>query len=204
MSARSPVRLLPTLAAALVAIPAAASSWQLQRDEDGIRVWTRPVPGSAVARFRGETFVKAGTAAIKAVLTDVPRMPEWFPDCVEARTLSKEGDVELRYVVTGTPWPVDDRDAIYRIETIRPPSGIVRIEMGVRPDALPEQAERVRVQRADGGWTLTPEDGGTRVAWELHLEPGGSVPTWLVNQRVVDTPFRALRELRARAEDRRS
>ena len=51
---------------------------------------------------------------------------------------------------------------------------------------------------------VRPDDGGTRVAWELHLEPGGSVPTWLVNQRVVDTPFRALRELRARAEDRRS
>lgn len=196
----APIRFLLLLAAAAAAMPAAALDWELQRDEAGIRVWTKPVPGSAVARFRGETFVKADTAAIKAVLGDVPRMTEWFPDCVEARTLSKEGDVELRYMVTGAPWPVDDRDAIYRIETIREPSGPVRIEMGVQPEALPEQEGRVRVRRAQGGWKLTPEEGGTRVAWELHLEPGGSVPTWLINQRVVETPFRALRELRARAE----
>jgi len=204
MPTRTPMRLLFAIAVAIatapLALPARAADWELQRDEEGIRVWTRPVPGSAVARFRGETFVRAEIAAVRAVLGDVPRLTEWFPDCVEARTLSKEGDVELRYVVTGAPWPVDDRDAIYHIETIREPSGLLRIEVGVRPETLPEREGRVRVQRAQGGWKLTPDEGGTRVAWELHLEPGGSVPTWLVNQRVVDTPFRALRELRARAE----
>lgn len=49
--------------------------------------------------------------------------------------------------------------------------------------------------RAEGVWTLIPLEGsGTRVTWEMHLEPGGSLPTWLINRRVVDTPLGGLRE----------
>jgi hypothetical protein len=31
----------------------------------------------------------------------------------------------------------------------------------------------------------------------MHLDPGGGVPQWLINARVVETPFEALRNLRA-------
>jgi hypothetical protein len=30
----------------------------------------------------------------------------------------------------------------------------------------------------------------------MHLEPGGGVPDWLINTRVVETPFEALVNLR--------
>jgi hypothetical protein len=31
----------------------------------------------------------------------------------------------------------------------------------------------------------------------MHLEPGGGIPEWMINARVVGTPFEALTNLRA-------
>ena len=46
-------------------------------------------------------------------------------------------------------------------------------------------------------WTVTPEaEGRTRVVFEMHLEPGGGIPAWLANSRVVDSPFETLKNLR--------
>ena len=49
------------------------------------------------------------------------------------------------------------------------------------------------------GWRLEPlAPERTRVVFTLHLEPGGGVPAWMANARVVSTPFEALENLRAR------
>ena len=36
------------------------------------------------------------------------------------------------------------------------------------------------------------------VTYEVHTEPGGSVPSWLANSFVVDAPLQTLRGLRLR------
>ncbi|MEZ4291465.1 MAG: hypothetical protein R3E53_13375 [Myxococcota bacterium] len=36
------------------------------------------------------------------------------------------------------------------------------------------------------------------MTFAMHLDPGGGLPDWLVNARIVGTPFEALTNLRAR------
>ena len=176
---------------------ALAQDWELREEQDGIRVSTRPVPGSGIAAFRGEARVEAPLEAIVAVLMKAEDYPQWFPDCPTARELSRDGDVQVRYAVTSAPWPVDPRDAVYRYEVTRDAAaGSARIQVDVLPDAHPEQDGHVRVREAEGRWTLTPDGDATQIVWEMHLEPGGALPDWLINARVVDTPMGALRGLR--------
>ena len=184
----------------LLLLPASAfgADWELRAEEDGIRVYTRPVPGSQVAAVRGETTIPAPVDAVQGVLMDAGRLPEWFPNCPTARVLSQEADVQLRYVVTAAPWPVDSRDAVYRYRVSRDAdTGSTTIRVGVEPDAHPRQDGYVRILEAEGRWTLVPADGATKVTWEMHLDPGGSLPAWLINRRVVETPLGALRGLRS-------
>jgi hypothetical protein len=35
------------------------------------------------------------------------------------------------------------------------------------------------------------------VAYQIHADPGGSIPGWLANATVVDTPFKTLKNLRS-------
>lgn len=52
-----------------------------------------------------------------------------------------------------------------------------------------------------GYWKLVPKNANeTEVTYQVHTEPGGSVPSWLANKFVVDAPFNTLKALKERAE----
>lgn len=178
---------------------AGEAPWSLARERDGIVVHTRPVAGSGIREFRGSAVVPASVEAIRAVLRDADHFKDWFPNTSESRLLARDGAVAYQYSVLDAPWPVSDRDNVFRSETrIDPATGRVSIGVTAAPDYHPEQPERVRVRRAEGQWLLEPVGpADTRVTFRMHLEPGGGVPQWLINAQVVDTPFDALTNLRA-------
>ncbi len=175
---------------------AAEEDWKLRFDEGGVRVETRAVAGSKYKTFRARTVVAADPEAVLARLRDIDSYPDWFPDTLEARRVEDGDDTWANYVVTDTPWPVKNRDAIYRNVLQREDSHL-RINISADPGALPETDDAVRVPQAGGFWDLQAVDGGTMVHWEFHLEPGGSIPSGLANARVVETPKRALQALQA-------
>ena len=177
---------------------AGESAWSLAHERDGIVVYTRPVEGSGIREFKGSAVVSASAEQIRALLRDADHFKDWFPNTSESRLLAREGDVSYQYSVLDAPWPVSDRDNVFRSETaIDPTNGVVAIRVSAAPDYHPEQPERVRVRRALGLWLLEPlGEAQTRVTFTMHLEPGGGVPQWLINAQVVETPFDALTNLR--------
>lgn len=193
---------LPILVCGICAIPASGdttgSEWRLETRADGIDVHTRAVPGSEIRAFKGESLIEADLETVLAVVRDSDRYQDWFPNCPESRLLRREGAVSYQYSVTAAPWPVDDRDNIFRSTLVRDAeTGVVDISITAAPEAYPEQPGRVRVRSARGRWRLEPvDDARTRVLFEMHLDPGGGIPSWMANARVVSTPFEALSSLR--------
>ncbi|MEZ4355297.1 MAG: START domain-containing protein [Myxococcota bacterium] len=178
-----------------------SDDWQLAKQADGIDVHTRPVPGSGVVEFRGRAEVDASVEAVFAVLQDVEGFRDWFPDTLESRLLERKERSSVRYSVLDAPWPLSDRDHVLRTTSLRDSdTGAIRIAIVSDPTFHPEQPGRVRIRVAQGSWALEPLDGGrrTRVTFAMHLDPGGGLPDWLVNARIVGTPFEALTNLRAR------
>jgi hypothetical protein len=188
-----------SLATVAMSSASRAEDWSLEKQEDGITVYTRSVAGSDIKEFKGNGIVEADLESVLAVLRDSDRYQDWFPECPESKLLSREGNVSHQYSVTAAPWPVDDRDNIFRTVLSRDETtGAVGISIGAAPRFYPEQPGRVRVQNAEGSWRLEPEgDQRTRVVFTMHLEPGGGIPAWLINRRIVSTPFGAISNLRA-------
>ena len=182
----------------LAATGSDAADWTLGRQEDGITVHTRPVDGSGIDEFRGVAEVDAPAEAIVALLRDSNRFKDWFPNTPESRLLDRNGAVSHQYSVMATPWPVSDRDNVLRSVLSRDTeTGVVEITVTADPDHYPEQPDRVRVRRAKGLWRFEPlSESRTRVTFQMHLEPGGGIPQWMINARVVATPFEALGNLR--------
>ena len=172
--------------------------WNLVRERDGIAVYTRPVEGSGIREFKGSALVAASAESIHALLRDAASFTDWFPNTSESRLLARNGNVSYRYTVIDTPWPVSDRDNIFRNETaVDPASGRIEIRITAAPEHYPEQLDRVRVRHSLGSWLLEPiRADATQVTFTMHLEPGGGVPEWLLNRQVVETPFDALTNLR--------
>jgi hypothetical protein len=119
---------------------AADQEWSLDKDKDGIEVYTRPVEGSGIKEFKGVADVDADIENILSLLRDSDRFKTWFPNTSESKLLFRDGDLSYQYSV------------------------------------------------------MAP--GKTNVMFTMHLEPGGGVPKWMINARIVATPFEALTNLR--------
>jgi hypothetical protein len=53
-------------------------------------------------------------------------------------------------------------------------------------------------------WTITPlKDGSLSLEYQLLVDPGGSVPAWLVNLAVVDGPFETMSALREKVKEKK-
>ncbi|MGP3789605.1 START domain-containing protein [Pseudomonas sp. B392_1p] len=187
--------------ALLVAGAVQAEDWQLAKDEEGIQVYLAPVEGSKYKAYRGVVTIKAEMAEVKALQDDVAGSCSWIRECKKQELIKQEGGKSWTHSYFNTPWPVTPRDSIIEVSTeTTPDGGLVRHLLGV-PSYLPEEKGYVRVAKVDGLWKLEPKgDDAVQVTYQLHTEPGGSVPSWLANSFVVDAPFNTLKGLRDLAE----
>ncbi len=180
-----------------------AQDWRLVREEQGIRIWLRPVVGSSYQAFRGETLMRTDLATLRALQEDVEASCAWIHSCREQRLLGYQGAQAWTYTRFDTPWPVQARDSVMQISSHLEPDGSLVRELLAVPQRLPPDDDYQRISAARGYWRMTPQpDGRVRVVYELHAEPGGRVPAWLAQSFVVDAPFNTLLNLRRAAERR--
>jgi len=168
------------------------ANWALKKDENGIKVYTRYPPGSNLKEVRVVNNVKSSLSAIVSLLLDTKNYPGWIYACSEAQTLKLISDQEqYQYTVTNVPWPVSDRDvsAHFKVEQDSA-TRIVSVNSTGIPDYIPVKEGRVRVQHFQSNYKLTPLDSGmVKVEFELYVDPGGSVPAWLINANIVSAPY---------------
>ena len=177
---------------------AAEYPWQLKRDKDGIKVYTRKVEGSPVLEYKATVTIKAPMADVIALYEDESRFPQWFYQCVEAKLLKDEGpDRKIIYFVLSLPWPVSQRDTVFRRTKLVDAQGAVTYDLTALPDEIPRHKGRVRVPYLKTIWRFTAlPDGSTEVYFQQHSDAGGFIPPMIVNKLVVDIPFHSLKNLR--------
>ena len=185
----------------LFAATAQAEDWQVAKDEDGIKVSLSEIAGSKYKAYRGVTVIKAPIAKIQALQEDAVGACSWIHECKSQKLLKAQGDKSWTYTQFKAPFPVTDRDSILEITTAKAADGSVTRTLLEVPTYQPEVKGYVRVAQVNGFWKLVPKgDNQTEVTYQVHTEPGGSVPSWLANKFVVDAPFNTLKALKERAE----
>lgn len=173
--------------------------WALEvHDEDkDIKVFTRTVGDSPLKEFKGVTNIKADVNAFVALLKDNTVATQWMHNVIEFTVVDTPSDVEsLVYTVNHAPWPVTNRDAYIRsIMSADENSVVTSTIIGEATYAEPND-DYIRMPELLGAWTFTPkEDGMVEVVYQVHANPGGSLPDWLVNSIVVETPMETLENL---------
>ncbi len=178
---------------------AAEYPWELKKDQDGIRVSVRKVEGSSILEYKGTVVVNASLESVVRLFGDNGRMPEWFHQCAEARLIkANTPEDEVLYFVISMPWPVQDRDLVFRrVRSKDPTTGVVEYRSSALAKVYPEQAGKVRMPYSKGLWRFTPlADGRTEIYYQQHGEVGGHIPAWLVNNLTVNIPFNSLSRFR--------
>jgi hypothetical protein len=172
--------------------------WKPFAESNGTQVYTRAFAGSAYPQVRATATVCATLPELVAFVEDVARFDTWIPDTDDARLLEQPAPREqIYYIHTSMPWPVKHRDMIYRLTESAASSaaGETSVTIEGLPDYLPPYPNIVRMTAVTGRWTFVEADGATRIDLVMHIEPGGNVPQWLANRRIIGTPTKMIENL---------
>jgi hypothetical protein len=176
------------------------SAWELQKEEKAInlKIYTRQIEGSNLKEFKAEMMVKTQLTTIAALLLDGQSAPKWMHQCEKFEVVEQIDELTaIVYFINGAPWPVSDRDAVVMTAISQDPESLVlKAEMNVVNDLLPEKGDYVRIPHMKGFWLFEPKVADQiLVTYQVHANPGGSLPDWLANSVVVDTPYYTMRNM---------
>lgn len=169
----------------------AQTNWQLQKDEQGIKIYTSENPTTSVKAVKVEVEFTDPIEEISSVILNVEAFPEWIYGCIESKVIVNQNDTVILYShVTDAPWPFDDRDQISRFtKTKNKATGVITIAAASQK-GFPENEGYVRITQSNATWVLTPQkDGTVKTVYNLSFDPGGNIPAWMVNVFITDGPF---------------
>lgn len=175
-----------------------SQDWMLKKNENGITIYTRTVEGSDLKEVRVVNKVRSSLSGIVALLLDSKNYSDWMVGCKEARELKVMSDHELyNYQVTDLPWPLTDRDVVTNFKVEQDAvTRVVTFTKTAVPKFIPENSGLVRVPYLHSRYLLTPlSSDSVLVEMELHLDPGGSIPTWLINANIVAAPYKSTEQM---------
>jgi hypothetical protein len=203
--------LVLTLAVGIgVAAPPASADggagWETLRRDDGIVVQRKDMAGSPFVAFRGEGDINAPLLLVGSVIVDVTRSREWVDSVVDSRVLRRVSETEyVTYSHIGTPFPLSDREFVTDV-VLEVDAAAKKLTIKLRSvgDPAAPRTDYVRGQLTDSSWVLTSIDGGARthVAAEIHADPKGNVPAWIVNMFQKNWGYNTLMSLRKQVAKR--
>jgi hypothetical protein len=182
--------------------------WERVSNSDGILVERRQVPGTNLKEFRGRGIVQAPLGRVLAIIRDAPHRCEWMAQCADDYVVEENEAtrVQISYHRTKAPWPVADRDSINRAEMRVDPAGhrVFLPFSAISHPKVPPVKDVVRMPFLRGHWILQPLNGGsaTDVEYQVHANPGGSLPEWIANLASKKLPLLTIVGLRKQSKVR--
>jgi hypothetical protein len=144
--------------------------------------------------------VDAPVATVALVLLDDARASEWVDSLAESKVVRLVSPHEyIEYNHVSMPWPVHDREFVTHVSLSADPATQTAVIRSV-PAAGEEVAARPKIIRGDltSYYSLQAVDGGKRtlLSIELHSDPKGAIPAWVVNLFQKDWARETMRGIR--------
>lgn len=168
--------------------------WELKKDKNGIKLYTKHEEGYAIKAVRAETTFHASLETCVAVLRDIDHLDELFPDCQKVVKVKQDETSQIHYLQLKAPWPVTDRDGAFGLKySYDSNKEMAIIEAKMVQDVYPAQDGFVRLNKGGGTWKFTRLDAEhTQLEYYYLGDAGGNIPAWVANTVIEESPYRML------------
>jgi START domain len=177
----------------------AQNNWVLKKDKDGIKISTRPSSHSKFNAIKVEMDLPGNIYQLVGILTDIPKYTEWCYSIKQSVVVKKPGTSSLIYYSEiNTPWPATNRD-LYSFVEISIDSSLhtLKVVSLGKKDYRPVNKNLVRIPYSRAVWDVTTISiKAIRLTYILEVDPGGSVPAWIMNLFATKAPFETFENLK--------
>jgi hypothetical protein len=175
--------------------------WEQINEENGIKVYRKSSPSTPVKGVGGEAMIDASIGKVLWVLMDHEHKTDWVDKFKSAYTIEEVSPlVHIQYASFAMPFPVTDRDFVYRYEfkvDKAQNAVIVEVKSTRHPKAPESKSVGVRGEIIEGRYVLYPRGSDrTFVRAEYLADPKGLLPSWVVNLVQKQWPYKTLAGLR--------
>jgi len=175
----------------------AQGKWELKKSDNGIEVYTRKAANGNLKELRVICELNATKAELISTLQNIDNYNSWVFCNKKSEILKTENPEKIIYYTqTHLPWPLKDRDLIVELNINPTPDGFNAFVKSI-PDYLPKENNYIRVPYSLAQWHVTqaPENM-LKVDYTFSIDPGGSIPSWLVNATLAIGPYNSFMKLR--------
>lgn len=167
--------------------------WELVKSQNGIHIYKRSVEGSSLKELKVISTFQSSLTGFVSFIQDIPAQSSYMYNCNHSKVLKEINDRELIfYQQLKAPWPFSDRDGIYhQVIEQDPVTRMITIRSTAMSEYLPQKKGFIRVPKMRCSWILKPNARGTIDSeYYFYGEPGGTLPTWLINMFIAEAPYK--------------
>lgn len=170
--------------------------WTLDTSKDGISIYTKDTPNSDIKQFKLVTTIKSDIKKVYELLRNVEGMHLWYDKIKSVQMLQKISDNEGVYLLEySLPFPLKNR-----VSTVKgkmdfdKKAGIIKVNTTYQAFAIPaNMKDLLLITKIWSSWEITTlPTGELSIIHMGSMDPGGNIPTWLVNDGVTTGPIKTI------------
>jgi hypothetical protein len=177
----------------------AQNNWILKRDKEGIKISTRQSDRSRFNDVKVEMDLPGNIRQLADILIEVDRYNQWSYSTKKSVLVKKITPNKLIYYSEiSAPWPVNNRDLYAIIEiNIDSVRRILNVISVGDKNYGPPRKDLVRIPYSKGVWYITTVSNKIiHLNYMLEVDPGGSVPAWILNLFSTKGPLETFKNLK--------
>lgn len=174
-------------------------AWTLKKDKNGIKVFTRKTADFKFDELKVECEFEGRASQLAAILLDVNNHYRWAYKTVKSQLLKAISDTDLFfYNEVDCPWPFQNRDVVVHMTLVQNSiNKIITVVATSEKDYLPDKVNIVRMRYSKVTWLITPlYNNKLKIEYRIQIDPGGSVPAWLLNSFASKGPYESFTKLK--------
>jgi len=177
----------------------AQNDWTIQKEKDGIKISSRHSSISPFNDVRVELDLTGNIEQLEDILLDVNKYKEWSYATKISRLVKQLGPGKLIYYTEiEVPWPATNRFFYANFEIKKNPDDksiqVVAVNL---PGYEPIPKDLVQVPLTRGIWNIvTITKKSIHVDYTLELNPGGSLPGWVLNLFATKGPMESFENIK--------
>lgn len=174
------------------------SDCELRKSEGDILVYACKTPDAKLKSITSSFVVETTPSNLVGHLLDIEHYSSWQYRMIESQVLKRISESEIIYRgEVQAPWPVSNRDVVLRLKINQDSiTRVMNFTIVTVPGLFPEKNGVVRVPRSEGKWVVTPiGKNKLKVDYSFVVDPGGSIPGWLVNLTIAEGPYKTFQTL---------